>query len=749
MIELLAILFIPIAILAGVVALKASAQSRQHLNLVAYRLGFPRELKSDEVERVLVGFSGLLLPWWKRWLAVPFVSLETHASPRGITHYVVAPAAWSSTIENILQSSVPTVRFEPVDTPKADVEKAIEYRLSSHQRTLNVDAASMAAGLLANLQPLQRDEAIVVQWIVTPHPPVAPAKQPVTKQNQSVIPFLYPFDNDDVAALKQKQARPLLLAVGRIGVRGGSKGASIERLRRVEATWHAARAPGVHLTRRMLTGTRIARSIAIRKVPGSAWPATLNAQELVGFVGWPVGVVGMPGLSLGGSRQIPVSPSVSRTGTVLADSTFPGDSRPMALDVQGRLRHLHVLGPTGTGKSTLLVQMVLQDMEAGRGVVLLDPKGDLVTSILERVPDHRRGDVIVLDPADVSRPVGLNPLQTAQGMSAEVVVENLVGLFKSLYSYSWGPRLDDILRAALLTLAGAQGTTLCEVPLILTNPSYRRKLVGQLDDPIGLESFWGWYEGLSDAERQVAVGPVLNKVRAFTMRPSVRSIIGQSNPSLHLSDVLKEGKILLCSLASGLLGDEAASLLGALIVAELWHATTARSGLRPEDRKPVMAYLDEWQHFVHLPTPMASVLAEARGLGLGMTLAHQHLDQLSQEAKHAVLSNARSRVLFQLPAADARVMARELGTILSADDLQGLDAYEVVCQLFANGKTQAPATGRTRSLEVPSTSPITIRAWSRERYGVAREEVERAIRARQGGPKSGPIGRRELGGGAS
>ncbi len=162
-----------------------------------------------------------------------------------------------------------------------------------------------------------------------------------------------------------------------------------------------------------------------------------------------------------------------------------------------------------------------------------------------------------------------------------------------------------------------------------------------------------------------------------------------------------------------------------------------------------MAYLDEFQHFVHLPTPMPSMLAEARGLGLGMTLAHQHLDQLGEDARHAVLANARSRVIFQLPAGDARIMARELGTILSADDLQGLGAFEVVCQLFAAGTTQAPATGQTRPLGPISTDPEAIRTSSRERYGVDRGDVERAIRDRQAGGSGGGIGRRERPGKAS
>jgi hypothetical protein len=727
---------------------KELAQVSLRRSLVAYRLGFPRQLDAEDAANAFAGLSGLLLPWWQRWFATPYVVLETHATKRGIEHYVLVSERFATVVENVLQSALPSVRYESVELPAIGVKRGVEHLLTSNDRPLSVDPAAFSVGLLATLAPLDKDEKVVIQWIVAPHPPVGAIKAQLSHTDLWTGEQA-PIDGEAVSALKAKQALPLLLATGRIGAGGANAQGEVARIRRVEAAWHVARAPGVHLRRRWVPKTTTAKAMAARRAPVSVWPGRLNTSELTGFSGWPIGIAGLPGLRLGGCRQVPASPAIAERGTVICDSTFPGDERPLALDLQARLRHVHVLGPTGVGKSNLLASMVIDDMEAGRGVVLLDPKGDLVTSILERVPEHRKKDVIVLDPADTSRPVGLNPLQSAHGVSAEVIVENLVGMFKSLYSYSWGPRLDDILRAALLTLAGAEGTTLCEVPLILTNPSYRRKLVGKLDDPVGLESFWGWYEGLSDAERQAAVGPVLNKVRAFTMRPTVRSIIGQSTPTVQMRDVMAEGKILLCSLASGLLGEEAAALLGALIVAELWHATTARSGMAPDRRRPVMAYLDEWQHFVHLPTPMSSVLAEARGLSLGMTLAHQHMGQLTPEAKHAVLANARSRVVFQLASGDARLMAKEMGTLLTADDLQGLGAYEVVAQLFAQGTLQAPATGRTRARGAPTSDPAAIRVESRSRYGVPREEVERAIRDRQSAPTSGAIGRRPRPGGAS
>ncbi|MGD0082037.1 MAG: type IV secretory system conjugative DNA transfer family protein [Acidimicrobiales bacterium] len=713
-----------VALAVSLLLMRAAESTRQRRSLVAYQLKFPRGLEPEGVEAFLGGLSGLLLPWWKRWLASPYVSLEVHASSSGISHFLLAPAGWASAVEGTLQASLPSVRYESVDLPFAVLTIGAEYKLSDHRRSVRMESSSMNAKLL----------------------------RPASTQQQGQFQLLDPNllqSAEAVSALKEKQSHPLLLTVPRIGVASDDVRRARRLLRDVETAWHESRAPGVHLGRRTASEAAVAKRMIERRAPLVSWPATFNSQELSGLIRWPIEAVAVPGLALGGCRLVAASPAIPRTGTAIGDSNFPGDPRPLALDTQARLRHVQVLGPTGTGKSTLLVNMAVQDLEAGRGVVLLDPKGDLVQSVLERMPPKRRADVIVLDPADTSRPVGLNPLESVDVDHAEVVVENLVGLFKSLYRHSWGPRLDDILRAALLTLATSKGTTLCEVPLILTDPGYRRRLVGGLDDPVGLESFWGWYEALSDPERAMAVGPVLNKVRAFIMRPRVRNIIGQSQPKLNLRDVLEDGKVLLVSLASGLLGDEAAALLGALVVAELWNATQGRAAQHSDNRRPVMAYLDEWQNFLHLPTPMASVLAEARGLGLGMVLAHQHLGQLPAEAQHAVLANARSKVVFQLPAGDARLIARELGGVLTADDLQGLGAYEVAAQLFAAGTTQPVATARTRPMGEATGSADDVRASSREQYGVARGEVEKQLRSRQHARVDAPTGRRQRHGGGS
>ena len=237
------IFFVGLAFLGSLTALRFIATSDMRSHLVAYRLHFPRGLDAKDEVTALAGFSGLLLPWWRRWLATPFVSLEVHANSKGISHHLIVPEGYARSIESVLSAAVPSVRFEPEDVPDMAVRQAIEYQLTSNDRPLSIDPAALSVGLLSTLQPLTGDDELVVQWIVAPHPPVSSIRQ------QAVTPGFRgdtTVDSELAAALKAKQAHPLLLAVGRIGATATSSAAEIQRLRRVEAAWHVARAPGVH-----------------------------------------------------------------------------------------------------------------------------------------------------------------------------------------------------------------------------------------------------------------------------------------------------------------------------------------------------------------------------------------------------------------------------------------------------------------------------------------------------------------------
>lgn len=739
--------------LAVLVAVRARNAQRWRADLACYELRFPRGLEPDKVAAFFNGLSGLAGSRWQRAMGPRAVVLELSATDAGIAHHLLVPGGQAGFVLATLRAALPgvtatlTEAYEPI-WPVA----AAGLGLSHLHRPLAVDrSAEISTAVLAALQPLGADERIVVQWVLSPAGPVAPveAASPVEAERPLLARLLAgtagrELSAHDLGLARAKQSSALFAATGRVGVVAEELGRARRLLGQVLGAHHTANAPGVHLLRRRLPGWLVGAAMGERRLPVAHYPAILNAAEVGALAAFPVGTVSLPGLRLAGCRQLAPSSDIPSGGRVLGRATFPGSERPLALSVTDSLRHLHVIGPTGVGKSTLLTGLIAQDMAAGRGVVVLDPKGDLVADVLDRVPSGRAGDVIVLDPADEERPVGLNLLAGAAS-DTELVTEQVVGIFHQLYHASWGPRTDDILRSAVLTLVGVPGMTLCEIPLLLTDAGFRRRLVGRVDDPIALGPFWGWYNGLSDGERAQAIGPVMNKLRAFLLRRRLRNVLGQANPRLDFDRVLAERRILLVPLAKGLLGEEAAALVGSLVVARLWHAVQRRTGLPAELRHATFAYLDEFQDFLHLPTDVADVLAQARGLGLGLTLAHQHLGQLPAALRAAVLANTRSRVMFQASADDARTLAREVAPYLDAADLQGLDAYQVVMTLSTGARVAPPVTGRTE-LPPPVTGIAgTAREQSRRHYGRNRAEVEAALRARHGDrPGRGAVGRREV-----
>jgi hypothetical protein len=737
----------------AVLFLRASSNHEQQADTVTYRLGFPVGLEAEAVTNFLTALGGLLLPWWKRWIGQPVITVEVRATAGGIEHFLISPAAVSGVIEAALTAHMPSVRYEQIDPLiTRRVTTGAEYRTSTDMRPLRVEIEAISSGLLSALQPLGEDEQIIVQWQLTPASPVRPPRVRSKGKGDASFALQYELlDNaESVSALRSKQAHPLLLSTGRIGVSARSAARATLLLRQVEAPWHGTRAPGVHLMRRTIPGSIVARRVARRSIPILLFPCLLNTEEVASLMGWPVGVMQLPGLTLGGCRLLPVASAVPMIGTPLGTSTYPSTlGRPVALDEHARLVHLHAIGPTGVGKSTLLTHIVLSDIANGYGVVVLDPKGDIITPILERIDLRRLDDVIVLDAADDQRPVGYNPLHVGDG-NRELVVEQVLGVMHAIWKDSWGPRLAEILYASLMTLSLTPGMTLAEVPRLLTDPDFRRRLVSKLDDPFGVQSFWASYESWSDQEKVTNTASVLNKVRQLAARSRLRGVLGQPDGAVNFPKIIRERKILLVNLASGRLGNEAAYLLGALLFAGLWDAVSGRAGLPMDQRPPVMATLDEFQHLVALPTPAETVLAESRGYGLGMVLAHQHLGQLSPDLQKAVRVNARSKLVFATASQDATALAKELGGTLTPEDLMGIPAHEAVVSCFARGTTQPPATIATAALTPKVRQADEVYERSRQRYGVDRADVDAAMLERQKtSTVSRPLGRsrRRNGGG--
>jgi len=731
----------------GLILWARAAAASGARSLEGVRLTFPRDTRPEQVVAFARSLSGLLPPWWRRlWRGTPAVIFEVASDEQGISHRLVAPAEQAGYVLAQLQAAIPGTRVEPEDLGSLEVRATAELRVSSSRVPLRTDQpAATVAGLLATLQPRRAGEFSVIQWVLAP---VASGRFRGSVPFPSVLAELAlggarvqaSLPVEQARAEREKRSEPEANAVCRLGVRAGGPGREVQLLRRMIGAFHAGNAPGVSFRVRWLPTAVVARRIE-RRSPGG-WTALLNAKELAAFLGIPIGDLQLPGLTLGSARQLAPSSDFPRRGRVLGRSTFPGAERVLALKVADSLRHLHVVGPTGTGKSTLLLNLIAADMASGRSVIVVDPKGDLVSDVLDRVPRDRVDDVILLDPADVDRPAGFNLLAGA-AEAPELVTDQVVSVFHHLFSAFWGPRTDDILRAALLTLAAEPGMTLVEVPLLLTDEGFRRRMVAAVDDPVALEPFWGWYEAMSPAERAQAIGPVLNKLRTFLLRRRLRNVIGQAESTFDLEAVLAGRKILLVNLSKGLLGEEAAGLLGSAVLARLWQAVQGRAALPPSARTPVFCHIDEFQDYLSTATSLADVLAQARGYGFGLTLAHQHLGQLPPLVRTAVLANARSKVVFQTAASDAQTLGREFAPHLTAADLQALGPYEAVVAAAAGNRVLPPASMVTLPPTEATGYGSEARERSRLRYGRDRVAVERAMRERlDSRPAAGAIKRR-------
>jgi len=389
-----------------------------------------------------------------------------------------------------------------------------------------------------------------------------------------------------------------------------------------------------------------------------------------------------------------------------------------------------MLGATGSGKSTLLANLVAQDLAAPErpAVVVIEPKGDLCSDVLRRVHEERQPDVIFLDAAsDVL--VGLNPLRPDEP-DRELVADEVYGVFRQVAA-GWGPRLGDVLHTALLTLVRQPDACLTELPLLLGDDAYRRRVVGSLgDDAWMLRPVWAWYDGLNPAERAAVAAPILTRVRPWIVRSRLRHLLGVPHPRWSFQEVLDQGRILLVVLNPGLLGRETASLLGALVLQGIWQAARARGSQAQTQRRPALVYVDEWQEFTRLPTDLGEVLAQARSYRLGMVLANQSAAQLTPELRAAVSSNARSKVALAVDASDAALMARELGGGVTAADVHGLGAYQAIASLMVSGETAPPVSLATRALVPALADAASVLRVSQQRYGLDRDEVEPAIRSR-------------------
>ncbi|MFH1701209.1 MAG: type IV secretion system DNA-binding domain-containing protein [Candidatus Zixiibacteriota bacterium] len=418
----------------------------------------------------------------------------------------------------------------------------------------------------------------------------------------------------------------------------------------------------------------------------------------------------------------------NRKITILGETNYRNKRQRFGIKDHDRQRHVYVVGQTGMGKSTLLLNMLVQDIQRGKGVALIDPHGDLAEQLLDYVPQRRMTDVIYINPADINYPVGINLFDGGETASSHLIASQLVDIFKKIWSDSWGPRLEYILRNTILALLECGGHTLLSIPRLLIDPEFRSMVLSRVQDPV-VRTFWQMeYELYPKVFRTETISPIQNKVGQFLSVPVMRNILGQVQNKIDLRSAMDSRKILIVNLSKGRLGEDNTGLLGSLIVSKLFLTAMSRSDIAPTKREPFTVYIDEFQSFAS--DNFAHTLSEMRKFGLHLVLAHQYLAQLPLQLKSAVFGNVGTAISFRIGAEDGEYLEREYWPIFKASDLQSLSAYDIYVKLSIDGKTTDAFSARTlpEPAIVESHRDAAVQL-SRMRYGKERAAVESRIDA--------------------
>lgn len=385
--------------------------------------------------------------------------------------------------------------------------------------------------------------------------------------------------------------------------------------------------------------------------------------------------------------------------------------------------HLYVMGKTGSGKTVLLRNLILQLLVHGHGIGVLDPHGDMVESLLDVIPKERSGELIHFHPGDGSYPLGLNPLSGVESAQRPLVVSGVLEALKNLWPDSWGPRMEYILQNTVAALLHAENTSLLGVNRMLVDNNYRRWVVNQVSDPF-IREFWEKeYAGYDARFRREAIAPIQNKLGQFCLHPLVRNVIGQVKARVSISQVMDRGQIFLANLSKGQLGADKVGLLGSLLVSQFQTAAMARSKIPEEMRRDFFLVIDEFQNFT--TEAFASILAEARKYRLNLILSHQYLDQLSEPVRNAVFGNVGSMVCFRPGYRDAVAMADEFEQTYRPSQFLELGRFRVFARLMAEGQQEPPVRLRTHPpVEGRFSNRDRLVRASRERFGMPREVIE-------------------------
>lgn len=649
---------------------------------------------------------------------------EVRSQNGKVSYLIGAATRYIRNIEEAIRAHG-DIQFHEVDAEKrAAVTTARQLKISHPTLSLKTDIteAVIRAGLAALAENKDGTE-MVIQIVLgrayAPSPVPTNLADPNATWLQILLGDVQKASAESRKSVKEKAEQHTFQAVIRIGITGENAN---NRLQSIISAFRVLESAGV----RIHTEEIKPHDLNSAHVPWH-FPLQLSVKELANFLLLPAGEEELPGTP-GLHPKLTLPPHWYRNPTnrqndrsfaISMDTISP---KRLSISPKDSLEHTICLGPTGSGKSTAMLHLILADITAGRSVLVLDPKADLINDLLMRIPEKRMGDVVIIDPSD-SCPCGFNPLAFKEYGDPSLIADAILSVLKEIFSDCWGIYTQDVLTAALLTLTGAENATLLWLLPLLTDENFRRRITGKVKDRIALRPFWEQFEALRDTEKRQQISPVLNKLRQLTLRPGLRNILGQAKPKFSLTDLFYKRKIVLVPLNRGLTGGESARLLGSLIVGLTWMLALSRAGIPTEKRHIVEIYIDELQDYISLPTDLSDALAQARGLGVGLTLAHQYRDQLPLEIRSGVDANARNKIVFGLNSRDAKDMAA-MAPELTAEDFMALPRYQIYTSFQLGGRNIGWVQGRTLPPPPALRDAAELKAKSQAAYGIPAEQIE-------------------------
>ncbi|MBI2267836.1 MAG: type IV secretion system DNA-binding domain-containing protein [Candidatus Blackburnbacteria bacterium] len=743
----------------GFVIFKGRNREKRSLDSVLLEIAVPRdnEVKIDAAEQMFASLFAIKKGGWKtKFDTQEVISFEIVGRAEDIRFYVWCSKRLKDLVEKQIHGAYSDA--EIIEVPEHNIFSregkvayaALELRSASFYpiKTFKDLPTDPLSSLTSALAKMSASEGAVIQILISPADSewkdLGQAYLSRTKKAEAdPQQASYKVDAKTLEAVDNKLSKPGFETSIRIVVSSHSQELAKAHLDNIKASFEQFSGEHNGLKSRKIRnkGSFVDdfwyRYHSLFNVFGNN-KSVFNSEELATIFHFPNKQITTPHIFWLNAKRAPAPAQIPTSGLYIGLSTYRGIKRPVYIQESDRRRHMYIIGKTGTGKSELLKDLIMQDIKAGCGVCFMDPHGDAVQDVLSMIPPERAEDVIYFNPSDTERPMGLNLLEAKtidqQHFVATSVINMMYKLFDPYKTGIVGPRFEHMVRNAILTAFAENGTTFVEVVRIMTDPSFVQELLPKVEDPIVRRYWTDQIAQTAEFHKSEVLDYVVSKFGRFVTNVMIRNIIGQSQSAFSFRDVMDQGKILLVNLSKGEIGEENSSFLGLVLVPRILMAAMSRTDVPEEQRRDFYLYVDEFQNFA---TPdFAQILSEARKYRLNLCVANQFIGQVDEEIKNAVFGNVGTLMCFRVGVTDASYLTREFQPVFDEDDLLNIERFNIYTKTIVNNEPVPPfSVDLTRDMDEvkaqsnPKISEI-IREMSRIKYGRDRQVVEAEITRR-------------------